>query len=131
MHRDTRPNPRYDAAWIFTLWRALHGGDPTPGDVAAEVISSLAQFLPAQGDSFGLLPLPASPYIVAVSEIEDSESADPEEIDAVPAQEQPQEPHALLCYDPREFSIHHYYFNFKGVFYCLDRPAFACLPTAA
>jgi hypothetical protein len=42
-----------------------------------------------------------------------------------------QEQLSFLCLDPREFSIYYNYFYFKGVFYRVDRPAFACLPTAA
>ncbi len=37
-----------DAAWIIALWKAIHGGDPTPIEVdarAAELISELANHL--------------------------------------------------------------------------------------
>ena len=67
----------------------------------------------------------------AISEFEDSDTTEADAMDALPDESDPQEPPSFLCNDPPEFSIHHYYFNFKGVFYRLDRPAFACLPTAA
>jgi hypothetical protein len=34
-----------DAAWIIALWKAVHGGDPSPETVAAEAITALAQYL--------------------------------------------------------------------------------------
>ena len=34
-----------DAAWIIALWKAVHGGDPSPETVAAEAIAALAQYL--------------------------------------------------------------------------------------
>ena len=34
-----------DVAWILALWKALHGGDPSPEAVAAEVIAALSQYL--------------------------------------------------------------------------------------
>jgi hypothetical protein len=34
-----------DAAWIIALWRAVHGGDPAPEAVAAQVIAVLAPYL--------------------------------------------------------------------------------------
>jgi hypothetical protein len=123
VHRELKPTPYDDAFWIFALWRALHGGDPELTDVAAAVIASLAQFLPAREDSFGLLPLPHSP--TAAPEIAD----DSDESNAMHLHASSQ--NELFCDDPREFSIHHYYFNCNGVFYRLDRPVLACLPAAA
>jgi hypothetical protein len=146
LHRDINLGPSHDAFWIFVLWRALHGGDATLADIAAAVIANLSQYLPTGEDSFGLAPLPASPQFLAVSEIEESESSDfgspePESLDEDPLEPEqnssdPSEQHArscsnLFCSDPRELSVHHNYFKFKGVFYRVERPAFACLPTAA
>jgi hypothetical protein len=34
-----------DAAWIIALWKAIHGGDPAPEVVAAQVIAALAPYL--------------------------------------------------------------------------------------
>jgi hypothetical protein len=128
VHRAIISTPEHDVFWIFTLWRALHGGDPTLSDVAAAAIASLAQFLPSHENSFGLPPLPMPRNTRVLSEPDDSEPADP---DGMATPDEPQEPPGFLCYDPSEFSTRHYYFRFKGVLYQLDRPAIACLPTAA
>lgn len=129
MHRAITPTPDHDVFWIFSLWRALHGGDPTLAEVAASAIASLAQFLPSHEGSFGLPPLPVSSRSLAPSEDEDCELDDSEIL--ADQTQQPQEPPAFICPDQCEFSIHHYYFRFKGVFYRLDRPVYAGLPTAA
>ncbi len=34
-----------DAGWIFSLWKAIHGGDPAPETMAAGVIASMTPFL--------------------------------------------------------------------------------------
>jgi hypothetical protein len=34
-----------DAAWIIALWKAIHGGDPSPEIVAAQAIAALAPYL--------------------------------------------------------------------------------------
>ena len=34
-----------DAAWIIALWKFIHGGDPGPERVAAEVIAAMAPYL--------------------------------------------------------------------------------------
>jgi hypothetical protein len=129
VHRDIKPTPACDAFWIFTLWRALHGSDAMLADIAAEVIANLSQYLPIEEDSFGVAPLPPSSRFLTVSGLEDPESADVA-TDALPDQaDHGHEP--AFCSDPAELSIYHNYFSFKGVFYRIDRPAFACLPTAA
>jgi hypothetical protein len=128
VHRDITPTHAHDVFWIFALWRAIHGGDPTLAEVAAAAIACLAQYLPAHEDSFGVEPLPAAPHAHEASDLEDDYS--PDTIDSLPDLQCVRPPLALLCYDPREFSIHYYYFKSKGVFYRLD-PAFACLPAAA
>lgn len=147
MHRDIEPRPSYDAFWIFALWRALHGGDPTLADIAAAVIANLSQYLPANEESFGVAPLPASPHLQSTPELEEQA----EESNNI--EEKTESEHApsqscgdsrssdllctdlfctdLFCIDPCDFSIHHNYFEFKGVFYRIDRPASACSPTAA
>ncbi len=40
-----------DAAWIIALWKAIHGGDPAPEQVAAQVIASLAPYLNTSEDT--------------------------------------------------------------------------------
>jgi hypothetical protein len=36
-----------DGAWIIALWRAIHGGDGDPEQVAAQAIAALAQYVSA------------------------------------------------------------------------------------
>jgi hypothetical protein len=43
--RDNRLVHGLDIAWIMALWKALHGGDPSPETVAAEVIAALSEYL--------------------------------------------------------------------------------------
>lgn len=129
MHRDITPTHTHDVFWIFALWRAIHGGDPTLAEVASAAITSLAPYLSACEDSFGVPPLSPSPYAHRALDLEEDDPA--VTIDSLPDVQCARSLLELLCYDPREFSIHHYYFNFKGVFFRLDRPAFACLPAAA
>ena len=43
--RDNRLASGLDIAWIMALWKALHGGDPSPETVAAEVIAALSRYL--------------------------------------------------------------------------------------
>jgi hypothetical protein len=135
LHRDFTSGPSHEAFWIFVLWRALHGGDATLADIAAAVIANLSQYLPASKDSFGIEPLPASRDFLALSEVEDFEQPDAELFDEDPLDAEPDssssQPVALFCSEPADFSIYHNYFKFKGVFYRVERPAFACLPTAA
>jgi len=40
-----------DAAWIITLWKAIHGGDPSPELVAAHAIAALAPYLKGAPES--------------------------------------------------------------------------------
>jgi hypothetical protein len=41
-----------DAAWIIALWKAIHGGDPAPEEVAASVISVMAPYLRGFSEGF-------------------------------------------------------------------------------
>ena len=120
-----------DAAWIMTLWRVLHNENAAPGDIAADVIANLSQFVPANEHSFGMPPIPSPACTIAFDAMESQQSGDASDTNTESEREELEQQCDLQCYDPDDFSIHHYYFNFKGVFYCLDRPASACLPTAA
>jgi hypothetical protein len=40
-----------DAAWIIALWKAIHGGDPSPELVAAQAIAALAPYLKGASES--------------------------------------------------------------------------------
>ena len=55
--RDPRLVQGLDIAWIIELWRALHGGDPTPEVVAAEVIAALTPYLDSLSGSCFCQPL--------------------------------------------------------------------------
>jgi hypothetical protein len=35
----------FDAAWIVALWKAIHGGDAAPHEVASQAIAALATLL--------------------------------------------------------------------------------------
>jgi hypothetical protein len=38
-----------DAAWIIALWKAIHGGDPGPEQIALEAIAALSGTLTSHG----------------------------------------------------------------------------------
>lgn len=42
MLKQLRFSHELDAAWIIALWKAIHGGDPTPEQIAAQAIAALA-----------------------------------------------------------------------------------------
>lgn len=134
MSRFTDSTPDHDAFWIVALWRALHGPDELLPDIAATVIANLSRFLLVRQESFGLVP-PYSPALKCRVPQHDlyasNDDDDVEPVDALPDRDQLLPSLTLFCRDPREFSIDHYYFKSEGVFFRLDRPAFACLPTAA
>lgn len=50
--QDPRLIPGFDVAWIIELWRAVHGGDPSPEAVAAEVIAAMSQYLECSPGAF-------------------------------------------------------------------------------
>ena len=50
--RDPRFTPGVDVAWIIELWKVVHGGDPTPEAVAAEVIAAMSQYLGCSSSCF-------------------------------------------------------------------------------
>ena len=115
-----------DAAWIVALWRALHGGDPSPEEIAAEVIAGFSQYLPGNQHSFltrELQPPTAADfarYFTSSTEELETGRVKAEIIEA-------------STFDPEtsEYSVRHYYFKFKGHWYCLGLPALAHSPTAA
>jgi len=39
-----------DAAWILALWKAIHGGDPPPEQIAVEAIAALSGALISHGE---------------------------------------------------------------------------------
>jgi hypothetical protein len=42
-----------DAAWILALWKAIHGGDPGPEQMALEAIAALSETLTAHSARLG------------------------------------------------------------------------------
>ena len=38
-----------DAAWIMALWKAIHGGDGGPEEIAANVVAAMAPYLAGVG----------------------------------------------------------------------------------
>ena len=39
-----------DAAWILAIWKAIHGGDPSPEQIAMEAIAALSDTLTSHGE---------------------------------------------------------------------------------
>jgi len=112
-----------DAAWIIALWKAIHGGDPSPEQIAAQAIAALAQYVsaPAKASfSFNELKAQFGKLGVQVTErAEESGQAGAKPQLAMPADAD------------REFRIHQYCFKFKGETFCTELPALTHLPTAA
>jgi len=64
-----------DAAWIIALWKAIHGGDPSPEAVAAEAIAALAQYLRGAEYSFSFTQLEKRFASLGIQVTESSEAA--------------------------------------------------------
>jgi hypothetical protein len=111
-----------DAAWIIALWKAIHGGDPSPEAVAAEAIAALAQYLRGAEYSFSFQQLEKQFANLGVQVTEHSEAA------GANAASQAAGAKALA---EREFRIHQYCFKFKGQTICAELPTLTHLPTAA
>lgn len=111
-----------DAAWIIALWKAIHGGDPGPEEIAAQAIAALAQYVapPAQASfSFNELKEQFGKLGVQVSERAGEASQHKQEL-------------ALRVDDnPNKVNIHQYCFKFKGETYCIQLPVLTHLRTAA
>jgi hypothetical protein len=131
-----------DAAWIITLWHALHGADASIEDVAAEVTAIFSQYLPG-GETVTSFEFDVSFDTVAALDDKGLRQALAVENDAISAfdlaverekanelrPESGQETCANESTD--SLSIHHFYFKFKGRTYCFDLPALTCSPAAA
>jgi len=110
-----------DAAWIIAVWRAIHGRDPNPEQVAVQAIAALAHYVSAPAQipfSFAELKAQFARLGVQVTErSEDTARASAEVRLALSAGE-------------RQFCIHQYCFTFKGETFCTERPTLIHLPTA-
>jgi len=112
-----------DAAWIIALWKAIHGGDPSPEQIAAQAIAALAQYVSAPAKaSFSFTELKAQFGKLGVQVTERAE-------ESAAAGAKPQL--AMSAGGEREFRIHQYCFKFKGETFCTELPALTHLPTAA
>ncbi len=111
-----------DAAWIIALWKAIHGGDGGPEQIAAQAISALAQYVAAPAHvSFSLADLKEQFGKLGVQVTERGKEAEDAKPQLAMSNESVQ----------REFRIHQYCFKFKGETICTELPALTHLPTAA
>jgi hypothetical protein len=89
-----------DAAWIIALWKAIHGGDPAPEAVAAQVIIAVAPYLKAAEDTL-TFPQLERQFKTLGAEVTNGAGAAKTEA---------------------AFHIHQYCFKFKGNTYCVQLP---------
>ena len=118
-----------DAAWIIALWKAIHGGDPSPEAVAAEAIAALAQYLRGAEYSFTFPQLEKQFANLGVQVTERSEEAEARA--AGPKPVAAAQSAALQSEERPEFRLHQYCFKLKGQVYCIELPRLTHLPTAA
>ena len=111
-----------DAAWIIALWKAIHGGDPSPEAVAAEAIAALAQYLRGAEYSFSFQQLETQFANLGVQVTAHSAEAGGKVAAKLAGEKTLAE---------REFRIHQYCFKFKGQTICAELPTVTHLPTAA
>ena len=99
-----------DAAWIIALWKAIHGGDPAPEKVAAQVIAALVPYLNASADTltFQKLEKQFGNLGVKVTESETREAV-----------------------EGNRYRPHQYCFKFEGQTICIELPRLQNLAVAA
>lgn len=113
-----------DAAWIIALWKAIHGGDPSPEVVAAQAIAALAQYVNASAQpTFSLVDLKEQFAKLGVQV-----SVRGQEGERATAKRQLTMSHED---GQREFPIHQYCFKFREEAFCTELPALTHLLTAA
>jgi hypothetical protein len=106
-----------DAAWIIALWKAIHGGDPSPEQVAA-----LAQYVAAPSAvAFTFNELKEQFGKIGIQVTERAEAA----------AQNAAKPQLAADLDENRFHIHQYCFKFKGETICTELPVLTHLPTAA
>jgi len=113
-----------DAAWIIALWKAIHGGDPSPEKIAAQAIAALAQYIAAPAQpafSFHVMKAQFAKLGLQVTERAEEEA---ERAGAKPQL-------TTSAAREHEFRIHQYCFKFKGETFCTELPTLTHLPTAA
>jgi hypothetical protein len=62
-------------AWIIALWKAIHGGDPSPEAVAADAIAALAQYLRGAEYSFSFAQMQKQFAALGIKVTEQTEEA--------------------------------------------------------
>lgn len=108
-----------DAAWIIALWKAIHGGDGGPEQIAAHAIAALAQFVAAPSEvAFSFDELKQQFGKIGIQVTERGEEANAK----LQLAADPDGPHR---------PIHQYCFKFKGETLCIQLPILTHLPTAA
>jgi hypothetical protein len=112
-----------DAAWIIALWKAIHGGDGGPEQIAAQAIAALAQYVAGPAPAaftFDALHARFAKLGVQVTE----KVAEPANTGAKPDVE------AAIAIKGSK-PIHQYCFKFEGETICIKLPLLTHLPTAA
>jgi hypothetical protein len=111
-----------DAAWIIALWKAIHGGDGGPEEVAAQAIAALAQYVSRPSEvAFSFNELKTQFGKLGIQVTERAEEAAQAAAPQVAMAEDIEHP-----YRPRQ-----YCFKFKGETICTDLPNLTHLRTAA
>jgi hypothetical protein len=91
-----------DAAWIIALWKAIHGGDPSPQVVASQAIAALAPYLNTSEDTLTFSQLEKQ-FKTLGADIMERDAEAPAMTDAL-------------------FPVRQYFFNFKDETYCVQLP---------
>ena len=114
-----------DAAWIIALWKAIHGGDPAPEAVAAQIIAILAPYLnesqperrPSVSLSFSELETQFANFGIHIIDLSEGES--PDALDS------------NSCVGPAYRGIRQYCFQFGRQTVCTQLPNISHRETAA
>jgi hypothetical protein len=108
-----------DAAWIMALWKAIHGGDPSPEAVAAEAIAALAPYLSGAEYSFSFAQLEKQFANLGIKVTEHSEEA------ARSGGAKAKTSAAKTTPEPEPYRIRQYCFQVGGQIICAQLPTFA------
>jgi hypothetical protein len=101
-----------DAAWIIALYKHVHGGDPGPERVAAEVIAAMAPYLNGAAEPLTFQQLETK-FSTLGAQVTESET-----------------PQARIE-DNHSQQPHQYCFKFKGQTICIQLPKLKNLAVAA
>ena len=117
-----------DAAWIVALWLAIHGGDPAPESVAAQVIAAVAPYLSGAQSSpsfpeSSFSEVQAQYSNLSIHATESSIQDRVLTVDDMPA--------AISTEQPFVYCHRQYCFQFAGETICTDLPILSYRETAA